>query len=346
MPDDKNSARTPARVLTGLEAVRKRPGMYFGEMGVAAVKHVVSELVSNSIDEFLANRATEVRVKIVDNVIEVADDGAGLPFDVIGADGEESLATYRLLQMHFTRSADEHAPHIHTHGASGLGLAPVNYVSTSFKCQSWRNAKLWQQEFSNGCPLYPARIISEGEGRGTTITLTPNADILEADRPCLAAIRAELFQVAHLFPGLKVGFQDETFHAPCGLADLAYIELRETAMEEACWENKPVFHLQTRHEDITIHAAALGGAETERDCAWHTWVNGSLTVLHGTHRDGFMDALTQVQWKPVIAMLHVVMHDPRYAGPTRDCMIVKAVREKVCQGILPALTEYCHQHLK
>jgi DNA gyrase subunit B len=188
-------------------------------------------------------------------------------------------------------------------------------------------------------PLSAPKVVTEGSGRGTTVTLSPDPAIIGASAPRSGLIRAQLFETAHLFSGIVVRFQDEIFHAPNGLADFALIHERLTASEKYSWDARPVFYLQTRLEDVTLAAAALGG--TNGVCGWHTWVNGSRTVAHGSHQLGFTEALDKAGWNPAIVMLHIIMREPRYAGSTKDCLESPHVGDLITKGVRGALIEYC-----
>jgi len=316
--------------------------MYIGWIGVVGVEHLVSELVSNSIDEFLCGKASEVRVKLHQDIIEVSDDGEGLPFDVPGENGFENEGSSYLTHAHRTPSANNHTPHVHLHGVAGAGLAAVSALSAWLRVRSWRAGKLWEQEFRTGLPIGAVKVIQEGEGRGTTVEFIPDAEILKATHPRAAAVRSRLFEAVHIFPGLVVGFQNEVFHAPSGLSDLAFIQERQSSPEDRRWQGRPAFYCHSRVGEVVLTVAALG--ETRKQCNWYTWVNGSRTPEDGSHRDGFSDALCDAQWMPSIVMLHAVMLNTRFAGPTKDCLIVPEIRPVIAKGVSDTLKAYCREH--
>ena len=326
----------PRLTCNARESVRTKPGMYFGGIGVFGVEQMLSELVSNGIDEFLAGRASELQVRLSDEVIEVSDDGAGVAF---GAEIKEGVAS--LIRLHFTRSADDHAPHIHLHGAVAGGLAAVNAASSYFKFQTWQNGQRWEQEFRRGVPERAACIVRDEAGRGTRITLTPDASIFGPVSLSRGSVRARLLEAVHLFPGLTVRFQEEAFYAPGGLAELAWLHYRVFAHGLPYRSPPSVFHFQGKVDEVTLAVVALGTADDGQP-VWNSWVNGSRTI-GGTHCEGFHDALCDVRWKPSVVLLHVVVHDPRYAGPVKDCLEVPAIRPQIAQGILPALRQFCRE---
>lgn len=149
------------------------------------------------------------------------------------------------------------------------------------------------------------------------------------------AIRAMLFDAVHLFPGLRAEFQDEVFHAPGGLADLAFLH----PAPHCC---TPAFSLHERSGDVVVTAAALG--RTLDDTEGRTWANGCRTAQHGSHRNGFRTALRSVGWTPSIALVHIVTHGLQYDGPTMDRLLNKSVGEAVEKVTRGPLEEYCRAH--
>ena len=332
----------PPRKLTFGEAVRRRPGMYVGNPGPEALQHLIDELVSNAIDQFLMGQATFVGVQVHDDGgIDVTDDGAGLPFDLPAPDDSASLATHWFTTPHHTARADDHAPHVHLHDRSGIGLALVSHCCMSLVCRSWRSGVQWEQAFAIGVPQSAPRVVAHGDGRGTSIVIRPDVGLVEAALPAPAPLRAQLWQAAHLFAGLQVRCNDEVFLARGGLRDLAQLH-DDTAMgRRRDVGPPPTFHWHGRHGDYEIDAAASGWRGI--DTYWRTWVNGRGTPLHGVHRDGFADALRAVGWQPATAMLHVVTHDPRYAHPTRDKYVSPGAREAVREALTEPLDAFCRE---
>ena len=332
----------PPRHLTFAEAIRRRPGMYLGDPGPEALQHLIDELTSNAIDQFLMGRASFVGVRVHDDgSIEVTDDGPGLPFDAPSPDGSASLATHWFTTPHSTARADDHAPHVHLHNRSGVGLALVSHCCTSLVCRSWRDGAQWEQAFAIGVPVDAPRVVARGDGCGTSIVMRPDVDLVEAALPAPAPLRANLWQAAHLFAGLRVRCNDEVFIARDGLRDLAQLH-DDTAMIRRAEQGPPqTFHWHGRYGDYEIDAAASGWRGV--DTYWHTWINGRETPLHGEHRNGFGDALEAVGWQPASAMLHVIAHDPRYAHPTRDEYVSPGAREAIRAALTGPLEAFCKE---
>lgn len=333
----------PVHRLTFGEAIRRRPGMYLGEPGPEALQHLIDELTSNVVDQFLMGHATFVGVRVHDNGdIEVSDDGPGLPFDAPSSEHNRSLATHWFMTPHHTARADDHAPHVHVHQRHGFGLALVSHCCTSLVCRSWRDGVQWEQAFSVGIPVDAPRIVARGDGRGTSIVIRPDVDLIEAALPSPGPLRAQLWKAAHLFAGLQVRCNDEVFLARDGLRDLAQLHDDTASIRQAELGPPQTFHWRGRHGDYQIDAAANGyrGVET----LWLTWINGRGTPLHGVHRDGYTDALAAVGWEPASAMLHVITHDPRYAHPTRDKYVSPGARDAIREALAEPLEAFCREH--
>lgn len=304
---------------------------------------MVGELISNAADEFLAGRATSIAVRLDGDTVVVEDDGSGLPFDVEAPHGDTSLATYYLTNLHVRPTADGHAPHVHLQGFNGVGLAGVNAVSDSLRCETWRAGQLWRQEFKRGVPLGPPEVIATGAGKGMCVTFRPDQAIWGTATPRPAALRAQLFLMAHLIPGLHARFGEERFHSLRGLEDLALIELQVTRSHIWPWKGRPVFSHRAREGDLDIAVAFVGDAD-ESGTRWRTWVNGSETPGHGSHQDGLLDALQEADWAPALAMAHLIMHAPKFAGPTRDRLDVPEVAAPIQAAVQEAILSYCEAH--
>lgn len=315
--------------------VRTRPGMYFGCTTERGVVHVVNELVANGIDLFLHGTARQVSVTTEDDTITYSDDGPGLPYDVRGP-GDRSLAEYYLTHHHTTPTADDHAPHIHLHVLSqGLGLMCVNAVCERLTVRTWRSDNLWEQHFARGLPVAPPQIIQRGSGKGTCITFRLDSEVFKAKLPCPRTMRRLIFDSAHLFPGITLALGREVFHAPNGLADLASLYYSQAAAQ---WQPPVPFAFHARHDDVEVNVGVIG--ESTGQPFFRSWANGSRTELHGTHLDGLRDALRSVRWRPAVAMIHVVMQQPEFAGPTRARVANDKVRKIVRECLKPALREW------
>jgi DNA gyrase subunit B len=327
-----------------IEQVRYRPGMYFGSTDEPGVEHLIYELVSNVLDLYLVNRATFVQVTLNGDRIIVIDDGPGFAFDEPSDIAGISLATKSLTHVHWTGSEDNHAPHVHMTNW-GLGIAPIGYVAAQFNIQSWRNGSLWEQRFVRGIAQDIPKIIRQGSGFlaetgrecGTTIELIPDPEIFGESQARPNAVRKALFETAHLTAGLKIGFQEEQFHAPTGLEMLGTL-LLDPVCPLLYNENPTSFHIKLRHENIAIEAAIFG--QKKSPARQLSWVNGANTPEHGSHLNGLKQALQEIGWKPELMLIHVVMFDPVFAGPVKSQLDVPYIQEIVKNTLLEPLRQY------
>jgi DNA gyrase subunit B len=311
--------------------IRLRPGMYIGDTDQRGVEHLIHELVANGLDQYLAGKATRILVSWHDgHSICVADNGEGLPFDVPASGGRTLAETY-FTELHATPTADGHSPHVHLN-ASGVGLMVVSALSSVVEVASHRAGVCWEQRFEKGHTASPLRQTKSSE-RGTSITFIPDAEVMSAQAPRWPMVRRKLFDTAHLFPGMLLGLQEETFHAPGGLLDLAEFDSSEKD-EVFTRPDQAAFKLNVELDDVQINAAACGTAKT---CHWRSWCNGMPTIQHGTHVAGFKDALKSAGWIPATAMIHVLLKRPEFSAPTKSWLTTKHVRSVVRRAVLDQL---------
>lgn len=311
--------------LSDREHIRTHPSMYIGDTTTRGLHHLPGELVSNSVDEFLRGRVTKVRVEIADQIISVIDDGPGFPFDQPSQHGNASLADDYMVKFHSQPSADNHAPHVHVHSPIGAGLVVVNALSQWLTIESWSNEKLHRRRFEQGIaqpvddstnendsPFFPSDE-SVPARRGTRISFWPDPEVFDVSELDAINLRRKLFEAVHLIPGLKIQLQDECYHAPGGLVDLAAFH-----SYGQYWKT---FSFNGEVDNIMVHAVAAGQIRNDtKDTEWLTWANGIKTYYtgsDGTHHDAFTKALENVNWKPSVALIHVIAKEPKYAGPTR-----------------------------
>lgn len=330
------------QVLRGLEAVRKRPGMYVGETNFEGIEHIVYELVANVVDQFLAGQASLVKVLVENDTITVIDDGEGLPFDRESPDKKMSLAEHMLESLHCGPTFDDHNPHIHI-GQFGIGLGPCNALCLSMRIRSWREGALWSLEYCRGEKVEPPKLVKEGIGRGTIIALEVDPFIFSHIKPRHCALKKKLFETAHLIPWFKIEFNKEVYYSKGGLSDLAYF-YNQLPYGESC--DQP-FRFHQRSENWEIQAAAYGqkfrNADWEMfftDTTMRSWVNGTPTVHHGSHVSGFQKALFEVEWIPATLLIHVVTYNPKFSGRTRDKLVNAELKHKVYQSLLEELQSY------
>lgn len=299
--------------------VRKRPGMYVGELGPSAINQLIDEVVSNAIDQFVRVLATRVSVNFQDDGwIEITDDGPGPPFDqqVLGA--SRSRATDYLTNHHDAATADGAAPHIHLHARRGVGLCIVNALCSRFICRSWRNGACWEQAFAEGEAVANPCQVGVGDGRGSTFRFLPDAKLLQATHADQGHVRATLWRAAHLFCGMRLDCGAESFCTTRGVKDYL-LTLQMSAFVGHPIDDSSTFHWRGEAGDFRVEAVAAGAARGRRPRThWVSWVNGLETVEHGSHVDGFAQVLSALGWTPAVALLTVVAEAPRFASPMRD----------------------------
>ncbi|ASF48384.1 ATP-binding protein [Methylovulum psychrotolerans] len=319
------------------EAVRKRPGMYLGDIDYDAANNVVHELVANAIDLFLAGLATTINIQIKDNLIVVTDDGPGLPFSQKSPhDPSASLVEHFLTYRHNHPTADNHAPHVHVF-KGGLGLAVLNAVAAQLHIESSDGNGLWVQDFGRGDVLSPAHCQSGLFCKGTRIELALDPLIFGDRTPDLYELRKTIFELAHFYPGLIFELGEERFHSKNGFLDLAYFSWNKPTKSAAAPKS---FYYQGKSGDIAFQVAALGESATET--AFRSWVNGCATVENGTHVQGLANALAAIGWQPQVALIHLVMYDPRYAGPCKDALRTPEVTRVLEEALAAPLRDFYH----
>jgi DNA gyrase subunit B len=314
--------------------------MYFGDVGARGVEQFVYELVANPLDSYLANQATFVNVELNGTTISVVDDGPGMPFEQPSDLDGISLATKSLTHIHWTPSEDNHAPHVHL-VTSGIGLAIVCIGSAQLTARSWRSGELWQQHFVRGIAQGSATVVEQGNSRGTSIEVIPDPEIFGQAKPRLELIRKALFETAHLFSGLKIGFDQERFYASQGLKMLGFVllDLDPLDLRIDAKETMP-FHVTLRHEDVWVEVAVFGEQRSPARARTFSWANGARTPEHGSHVQGLAKALKEVDWKPAMKLIHVVMYELKFAGPMKTKLDVPQIEELVHSIVREPLHEY------
>ncbi len=289
-------------------AARERPGLYFGGTDGSAAQYAALEIIANSVDQVLQGHARHVRVRHDEWSLEVEDDGEGYPLD------SEQGELY-LTQFHNSPTVDEHAPHVHL-VTQGVGLAPVNAVCSYYQVEAVRKGCGYQASFQCG-ELVSKNHADLDFARGTRVRLSLDRTIWQGGFQS-GPLRRQLFDFVHLIPGLVLTLNDERFHAPRGLLDLA-----EFATD---WPGDRSFGFQGQNDFLMLQVAARG--ESSRRMHIDSWVNGARTEEHGSHVAGTLEAFQEIGWRPARLLVHVILREPQYAGPVRRRLHVpKALRQ-------------------
>src|SRR3989339_440024 len=242
------------KVLEGLEAVRKRPGMYIGDTGVRGLHHCVYEIVDNAVDEALAGYCKEIKVAVhVDNSISVIDDGRGIPTGIHPTEGV-SAAEIAYCKLHAGGKFNEDGGAYKVSGGlHGVGAAVVNALSKWMKVEIKREGKLHQVMFDHGKTVEPLKIIGELEDKtqtGTAVTFKPNNEIFEVHEYSYDTLAKRFREMAFLNRGLRIILKDErsekgeTFHYEGGISEfVVYLNRAKTPIHKT-----PIYFTQSKDD--------------------------------------------------------------------------------------------------
>ncbi|PSR53830.1 DNA topoisomerase (ATP-hydrolyzing) subunit B [Adhaeribacter arboris] len=285
------------QVLEGLEAVRKRPAMYIGDIGIKGLHHLVWEVVDNSIDEALAGYCDTIDVAInTDNSITVSDNGRGIPTDFHQKEGRSALEVVMTV-LHAGGKFDKDSYKV-SGGLHGVGVSCVNALSTDLKVTVCRNGKKYEQAYKIGIPQYEVREIGETEDHGTTVQFKPDDSIFTTTEYKYDTIASRLRELSFLNKGIRINLKDlreldadgkplaESFYSEGGLREfVAYLEeTRENLIPE------PIY-VESEKNNIPIEIALQYNSSYTENI--FSYVNNINTIEGGTHVAGFRRALTR-----------------------------------------------------
>ena len=296
MENKQNYGADNIQVLEGLEAVRKRPAMYIGDIGVRGLHHLVYEVVDNSIDEALAGYCKNIFVTIhTNNAISVLDDGRGIPTGIMAKEGKSALEIVMTV-LHAGGKFDKDTYKV-SGGLHGVGVSCVNALSTLLRATVYREGKIFQQEYSCGKPLYDVKIIGESEKRGTQIYFEPDTTIFTADEYKFDTLAARMRELSFLNRGITITLKDEradeegnmreeTFFSDGGLKEFVnYLDgTREKILPE------PIY-VEGEKNGVPVEVAMIYNSGYTENL--HSYVNNINTHEGGTHVAGFRRALTR-----------------------------------------------------
>ncbi|MEM9581808.1 MAG: hypothetical protein AAGA08_01725 [Pseudomonadota bacterium] len=313
-------------IMTFREAVRKRPSMYIGDVSNAGgANNMVFELIANVLDQFLANAATRCEVELRGFELTIEDDGPGLPFHVNADNGAGSQAEHVLENAHFGATASGHAPHVHL-VFNGVGLAVVNALCSEFTVVSSNGHSTWSHAYETGNPKGRPNVKTTSESSGTRLVLRLDQEVFNCP-PDQSYLRSTLREKSHLFPGFEIVFNGSSFIEAGGLMSLA---------GSLCdGDERPTLWYRQEYADFQIDLALAGSGSAA--LVSQSWVNGSPTADGGTHDDALMKALRKASWKPKVSLVHVIMLQPEFAGPTKNKLWAPSLKEPLEAAFSEAL---------
>ena len=364
------------QVLEGLEAVRKRPAMYIGDISEKGLHHLVYEVVDNSIDEALAGYCDHIEVFInEDNSITVQDNGRGIPVDFHEKEQKSALEVVMTV-LHAGGKFDKGSYKV-SGGLHGVGVSCVNALSTHMTTNVFRNGKIYQQEYSCGKPLYSVKEIGECDRTGTRQTFWPDGSIFTVTTYKYETLQNRLRELAYLNKGITISLTDlrdkdeegnprtETFHSEEGVKEFVRFLNNQNS-------NTPliddVIYLNTEKQGVPIEIAIMYNTGYRENL--YSYVNNINTIEGGTHVVGFRTALTRVLKKyaeennakaiekakieiqgedfreGLVTVISVKVAEPQFEGQTKTKLGNSEISGAVNQAVGEALNNYLEEHPK
>ncbi|WP_027450664.1 DNA topoisomerase (ATP-hydrolyzing) subunit B [Xylanibacter brevis] len=374
--EQQNYSASNIQVLEGLEAVRKRPAMYIGDISEKGLHHLVNETVDNSIDEAMAGYCTHIEVTInEDNSITVQDNGRGIPVDEHEKMHKSALEVVMTV-LHAGGKFDKGSYKV-SGGLHGVGVSCVNALSTHMKSQVFRNGHIYQQEYEKGKPLYDVKIVGDTDKTGTRQQFWPDGSIFTTTEYKYDIIAKRMRELAYLNAGITITLADlrpdeegklrepEVFHAKEGLKEFVrYVDRHRTSIigDPIC--------LKTEKDGVPIEVALLYNSDYSENI--HSYVNNINTIEGGTHLTGFRIALARALKKyaddddqlrkqiekakievaqddfreGLTAIVSVKVAEPQFEGQTKTKLGNSEVNGAVQKAVGEAMNNYLEEHPK
>jgi DNA gyrase subunit B len=366
------------QVLEGLEAVRKRPSMYIGDIGERGLHHLVYEVVDNSIDEALAGYCTEIDVFInKDNSITVVDNGRGIPTGIHKKENKSALEIV-LTMLHAGGKFDKGSYKV-SGGLHGVGVSCVNALSTLLIADVFQNGKHFRQEYRKGIPQYDVKVVGESDKTGTTITFHPDPDIFTSTLEYKYDILASrLRELSYLNKGIRLNITDyrneteteeseekqfvhDSFYSKDGLKEFVrYLDGNRVHLTET-----PIY-LETEKAGVPVEIAMQYNSGYTENI--HSYVNNINTIEGGSHLTGFRRGLTSTLKsyaekngflaklkfdidpadfrEGLTAIISVKVAEPQFEGQTKTKLGNSEVQAVVSQATSAALEYYLEENPK
>lgn len=360
------------QVLEGLEAVRKRPAMYIGDIGEKGLHHLVYEVVDNSIDEALAGYCTDIMVTIhPNNAITVSDNGRGIPTGIMSKEKKSALEVVMTV-LHAGGKFDKGTYKV-SGGLHGVGVSCVNALSIDFRVEVHREGKIFEQEYSIGKPLYDVRVVGESEKTGTSVYFKPDSNIFTVLEYKYEILATRLRELAFLNAGIRLTLTDERvklddgsfktneYYSEKGLEEFVqYIDGNKEHLIE------DVIHITTEKQGIPVEIAMTYNTTYNENV--YSYVNNINTIEGGTHLTGFRRGLSRTLKKyaddskmleklkidisgddfreGLTAVISIKVAEPQFEGQTKTKLGNSEVIGAVDQAVGEALGYYLEEHPK
>lgn len=360
------------QILEGLEAVRKRPAMYIGDIGLKGLHHLVWEVVDNSIDEALAGYCNDITVIIhEDNSISVSDNGRGIPTGIHTKEKRSALEVVMTV-LHAGGKFDKDTYKV-SGGLHGVGVSCVNALSSLLHVTVYREGKIWEQEYARGVPKYPVKVTGESEKNGTTVHFWPDGTIFTGTEYKYETIATRLRELAFLNKGIHIHLWDErdkddkgnskseSFYSEGGLKE--FVEYLDSTREKLIPE--PIY-MEGEKGGIPVELAILYNTSFTENV--FSYVNNINTIEGGTHVAGFRRGLTRTLKayaeksgmleklkidvsgddfrEGLTAIISVKVAEPQFEGQTKTKLGNSEVMGAVDQCVGEVLGNYLEEHPK
>lgn len=360
------------QVLEGLEAVRKRPAMYIGDIGEKGLHHLVYEVVDNSIDEALAGYCTDIQVIInKDNSIEVHDNGRGIPVDLHEKEGKSALEVVMTV-LHAGGKFDKDSYKV-SGGLHGVGVSCVNALSTHLEATVHRGGSIYRMTFSRGVPTSELEVIGTTDRTGTSVTFKPDGSIFTVTEYQFKILADRLRELAYLNAGIRLSLTDkrqeredgsyhsESYYSEEGLKEFVrYINRSKESLVD------DVIHIVTEKQGIPVEVAMTYNTSYTENV--YSYVNNINTIEGGTHLAGFRRGLTRTLKKyatdsklldkvkveitgddfreGLTAVISIKVAEPQFEGQTKTKLGNNEVIGAVDMAVSEALEHYLEEHPK
>ena len=369
---ESNYSASNIQVLEGLEAVRKRPAMYIGDISSKGLHHLVYEVVDNSIDEALAGYCDHIEVTInEDNSITVQDNGRGIPVDFHEKEQKSALEVVMTV-LHAGGKFDKGSYKV-SGGLHGVGVSCVNALSTHMTTQVFRNGKIYQQEYECGHPLYSVKEVGTTAITGTRQQFWPDATIFTETVYSYDILATRMRELAYLNAGIKITLTDlrvkeedgsckqEVFYSVEGLKE--FVRYIDSSREHLV---NDVIYINTEKQGTPVEVAIMYNTSYNENI--HSYVNNINTIEGGTHLAGFRRALTRTLKKyaednkmlekakveisgddfreGLTAVISIKVAEPQFEGQTKTKLGNNEVMGAVDQAVGEALSYYLEEHPK